>query len=181
MVPLLVWHPAIVGCFAAAYLTGGGFDPGRHALVFDPSRDLEPPMSAEQRREYQSRLDLLSRAIEEDDARPETVKWPRLEATAEPELDEAGRPILRLRLGDNPVEVGVTRENIVSESESPEVARQLLLVRLHEELRRSARISPTVVGNDLQLLDELRWSRREKQRLSAANESTSTGPASKLR
>jgi len=24
----------IVGCFAAAYFTGGGFDPGRHALVF---------------------------------------------------------------------------------------------------------------------------------------------------
>jgi len=44
MVPLLAWHPVIVGCFAAAYFTGGGFDPGRHALVFDPSRDLEPPM-----------------------------------------------------------------------------------------------------------------------------------------
>ena len=181
MVPLLVWHPAIVGCFAAAYLTGGGFDPGRQALVFDPSRDLEPPMSAEQRREYQGRLDLLSRGIEEDDSRPETVKWPRLEATAEPELDEAGRPILRLRLGDNPVEVGVARENIVSESESPEVARQLLLVRLREELHRSARISATVVGNDLQLLEELRWTRSENERLAEASESPSSVPASKLR
>jgi hypothetical protein len=181
MVPLLVWHPAIVGCFAAAYFTGGGFDPGRHALVFDPSRDLEPPMSAEQRREYQRRLDLLSRGIEEDDARPETVKWPRLEATAEPELDDAGRPILRVRIGENPVEVGVARENIVSESESPEVARQLLLVRLHEELRRSARISQTVVGNDLQLLQELRWTRSENQRLAEASASASSGPASKLR
>jgi hypothetical protein len=180
MVPLLVWHPAIVGCFAAAYFTGGGFDPGRHALVFDPSRDLEPPMSSEQRREYQGRLDLLSRSIAENDERLERVKWPRLEATAEPELDDAGRPILRLRLGENPVDVGVARENIVSESESPEIARQLLLVRLHEELRRSARISQTVVGNDLQLLEAL--GRDEgAQRVATVSETPEAEPASKLR
>jgi hypothetical protein len=68
MVPLLVWHPAIVGCFAAAYFTGGGFDPGRHALVFDPRRDLEPPLSAEQRRAYQNRLEIVSGRMFEDDA-----------------------------------------------------------------------------------------------------------------
>jgi len=180
MVPLLIWHPAIVGCFAAAYFTGGGFDPGRHALVFDPSRDLEPSMNAEQRREYQSRLDMLSRGLLEDDASPEAAKWPRLQATAEPELDGAGRPILRLRVGDDPVEVGVARDNIVSESESPEIARQLLLARLREELRRNARISQTDVGNDLQLLEELRWGRSE-QRLSTASELPGEDPASKLR
>jgi len=75
----------------------------------------------------------------------------------------------------------VARENIVSESESPEVARQLLLVRLREELHRSARISATVVGNDLQLLEELRWTRSENERLAEASESPSSVPASKLR
>lgn len=175
MVPLLVWHPAIVGCFAAAYFTGGGFDPGRHALIFDPSRDLEPPMNSEQRREYLTRLDLFNRSIAEDDESVGTVKWPRLQSTAQPELDEAGRPILRVRVGDNPVDVGIARNNIVSESEAPEIARQLLLLRLREELRRSARISPTTVANDLDLLEELRWTRPESQRLSAENESSNVG------
>jgi hypothetical protein len=162
MAPLLVWHPVIVGCFAAAYFTGSsGFDPGRHALVFDPRRDLEPPMSAQQRRESQNRLELLARSVMEGTALEE-AKWPRLEASAEPQLDAAGRPVLRLRVGDNPVEVGLARENIVSESESPEIAQHLLLVRLREELRRSApKVSQSDVHSDLRLLEELHRGRPE--------------------
>lgn len=162
MAPLLVWHPVIVGCFAAAYFTGSsGFDPGRHALVFDPRRDLEPPMSAQQRRESQNRLEFLARRMTEGSSLEE-VKWPRLEASAEPQLDAAGRPVLRLRVGDNPVEVGLARENIVNESESPEIAQHLLLVRLREELRRNApKVSQSDVHSDLRLLEELHRGRPE--------------------
>jgi hypothetical protein len=162
MAPLLVWHPVIVGCFAAAYFTGSsGFDPGRHALVFDPRRDLEPPMNAQQRRESQNRLELLARRMTEGSALEE-VKWPRLEASAEPQLDAAGRPVLRLRVGDNPVEIGLARENIVNESESPEIAQHLLLVRLREELRRNApKVSQSDVHSDLRLLEELHRGRPE--------------------
>ncbi len=162
MAPLLIWHPVIVGCFAAAYFTGSrGFDPGKHALVFDPRRDLEPPMNAEQRREYQNRLGVLARSIAEGSVLDE-VKWPRLEATAEPQLDSAGRPVLHLRVGDDPVAVGLARENIVSESESPVIAQRLLLVRLREELRRNApKIAPSDIYSDLQLLEELHRGRPE--------------------
>lgn len=162
MAPLLVWHPVIVGCFAAAYFTGSsGFDPGRDALVFDPRRDLEPPMSAQQRRESQSLMELLARRLTEGTALEE-VKWPRLEASAEPQLDAAGRPLLRLLVGDNPVEVGLARENIVSESESTEIAQHLLLVRLREELRKSApKVSQSDVRSDLRLLEELHRGRPE--------------------
>jgi hypothetical protein len=162
MAPLLVWHPVIVGCFAAAYFTGSsGFDPGRHALVFDPRRDLEPPMSAQQRRESQSRLELLARRLTEGTGLEE-AEWPRLEASAEPQLDAAGRPLLRLRVGDNPVEVGLARENIVTESESTEIAQHLLLVRLREELRKSAsKVSQSDVHSDLRLLEELHRGRPE--------------------
>src|SRR6201993_798576 len=107
MAPLLVWHPAIVGCFAAAYVTGStGFDPARHALVFDPHRDLEPPMSAQQRREYLNRVELVERSITESSV--QEVKWPRLQAGAQPELDEAGRPVFNVHLGDETVKVGLT-------------------------------------------------------------------------
>jgi len=162
MAPLLVWHPAIVGCFAAVYFTGSsGFDPGRHALVFDPRRDLEPPMNAGQRREYQNRLGMLARSMAEG-TELEEVKWPRLEATAEPQLDAAGRPLLRLRVGDNPVEVGLARENIVSASESPVIAQRLLLVRLREELRRNApKVAQSDIHSDLKLLEELHRGRPE--------------------
>jgi hypothetical protein len=163
MAPLLVWHPAIVACFAAAYFTGSsGFDPGQHALVFDPRRDLEAPMSAQERREYQTRLERLARGITEGTVLEE-VKWPRLEATAQPELDAAGSPMLRLKLGEGPVAVGLTRDNIVSASDAPEIAQHLLVVRLREELRKSApKIAASDVYNDLALLEELRRGRAER-------------------
>ena len=161
MAPLLLWHPAIVGCFAAAYFTGSrGFDPERHALVFDPRRDLEPPMSAQQRREYLNRLELVARSITESSG--QEVKWPQLRANAQPELDEAGRPVLNVRLGDGTVKVGLTSENIVSSSESTEIAQHFLLIRLREELRRNApKAAPSDVHRDLSLLEELQRSRAE--------------------
>ena len=156
MVPLLVWHPAIVACFAAAYFTGsGGFDPGRHALVLDPSLDLQPAMTAQQRREYLSRLDLLNRELEADE-NAEAENWSHLEGTAEPTVDAAGLPAWRLRVRETQVEIGLTRSNIVSDSESTSVARKLLVARLHEELRRNAvKTAESIVGNDMSLLEQL--------------------------
>ena len=162
MAPLLVWHPAIVACFAAAYFTGSsGFDPGRNALVFDPRRDLEAPISAQERRDYQAQLERMARGITEGTVLEE-VKWPRLEATAEPEVDAAGRPVMRLKLSDGPVAVGLTRNNIVSASEAPEIAQHLLVVRLREELRKSApKIAASDVYSDFRLLEELHRGRVE--------------------
>jgi hypothetical protein len=162
MAPLLVWHPAIVACFAAAYFTGSsGFDPGRNALVFDPRRDLEAPISAQERRDYQAQLERMARGITEGTVLEE-VKWPRLEATAEPEVDAAGRPLLRLRLGEGPVAIGLTRDNMVSASEAPEIAQHLLVVRLREELRKSGpKIAASDVYSDLRLLEELHRGRTE--------------------
>jgi len=161
MGPLLFWHPAIVGCFAAAYFTGSsGFDPARHALVFDPRRDLEPPMSTQQRREYLNRVELMARSISESSI--QEVAWPRLEAGSKPELDESGQPVLNVKLGDDTVKVGLTHENILSASESTEIAQRILLVRLREELRRSApKAAQSDVHRDLTLLEELQRSRAE--------------------
>jgi len=161
MAPLLLWHPVIVAGFAAAYFTGSpGFDPARHALVFDPHRDLEPPMSAQQRREYLNRVELVERSIAESSI--QEVKWPRLQANAEPELDEAGRPVFNVRMGDETVKVGLTRANIVSSTQSTEIAQHFLLVRLREELRRNApKAAPSDVHRDLNLIEELQRTRAE--------------------
>ena len=176
MIPLLAWHPAIVGCFAAAYFTGGGFDPGKHALVFDPNRDLEPPMSAQQRVEYLNRLEEFQRKTLEAKNSIEEGKWRASALAAEPMLDDAGRPVLRLRVGAKPVEVGLSRENILNESESTEVAQRLVLVRLREELRKSpSRVAYTDVARDLQLLEELGSAQVERERLALERETDGLG------
>jgi hypothetical protein len=178
MIPLLVWHPAVVGAFAAAYFTGGGFDPGSHALVFDPNRDLEPPMTAQQRVEHVNRLEQIKRQAREGEDSFEEGKWRESATESEPLLDEAGRPALRLRVGANPVIVGLSRENILNQRESTELARRLVLVRLHEELRKNpARTANADVSQDLQLLEELDSVRAE--RLASQREMDGLGTASK--
>ena len=118
-------------------------------------------MSAQERREYQAQLEHMARGITEGTVLEE-VKWPRLEATAEPEVDAAGRPLLRLNLGEGPVAVGLTRDNMVSASEAPEIAQHLLVVRLREELRKSApKIAASDVYSDFRLLQELHHGRAE--------------------
>jgi len=182
MVPLLVWHPAIVAGFAAAYFSGrGGFDPGQHALVFNMDHDLQMPLTAEERREYQKRLDKLSRGIAEDDAALGLSKWSRVQATATPDLDQKGHPLFVVREGENPVEIGLSRENILSQSGSPEVARQMMVARLREELRKGAtKISKSDVSSDLQLLEELSAQDRDRSSLPASG-GNATETASKIR
>jgi hypothetical protein len=182
MVPLLVWHPAIVAGFAAAYFSGrGGFDPGQHALVFNMDHDLQMPLTAEERREYQKRLDKLSRGIAEDDAALGLSKWSRVQATATPDLDQKGHPLFVVREGENPVEIGLSRENILSQSGSAEVARQMMVARLREELRKgSTKISKSDVSSDLQLLEELSAQDRDRSSLPASG-GNATETASKIR
>jgi hypothetical protein len=164
MVPLLAWHPAIVAGFAAAYFTGrGGFDPAHNALVFNLDHNLQMPLTAEERREYQKQLEKLSRGIAEDDEALGLTKWSRVQATAVPDLDQNGQPLFMLHEGDDPVEVGLSRKNILSEPGSSEVARQMMLARLREELHRGEiRISKSDVSADLQLLQELNKADRER-------------------
>ena len=164
MVPLLMWHPAIVAGFAAAYFTGrGGFDPAHNALVFNLDHNLQMPLTAEERREYQKQLEKLSRGIAEDDEALGLTKWSRVQATAVPDLDQNGHPLFMLHEGDDPVEVGLSRKNILTESGSSEVARQMMLARLREELHRGEiRISKSDVSADLQLLQELNKADRDR-------------------
>jgi len=74
-------------------------------------------------------------------------------------------------VGDSPVQVGLARENILAASESPQIARSLVLTRLREELRKSpSKVANTDVGKDLQLLEELNSVQSERERLAAGGE-----------
>jgi hypothetical protein len=70
-------------------------------------------------------------------------------------VDENGRPILQVRSGDAFVEVGITRENVLSSDAPPEVMQELLVARLREQLRggRSAKTSEPELKRDWKLLE----------------------------
>lgn len=127
LLPVAVLNPAITGFLAAAYVSNGRFDPGRNAMISEWGRDLEPPLEDQQRKAYESGLRLTA-------GREEAKQWTRLEMDGVPRLDEYGRPTLRLRVDGEPVDVGISRDNIATAP--PGVASELMAARLRMELRR---------------------------------------------
>lgn len=169
MLPLLLFHPVTTSCLAVAVLGHERFNPARNAMIFDPSRDLEPPLAAAERREYQNRLDALKRSLAEGNPW-NTNPWQQLQADAAPRLDSAGNPLLQVRLGDETVDLGLSRDNILSTSAPPELAESILVRRLHEELKKgeSPKVSERDIENDWALLQQVLLERRRKTDADAA-------------
>lgn len=149
LLPVAVLHPIVTGFLTAAYVSDGRFDPSRHALVFESGRELEPPLASAERRAYQSQLNLVLAQV---GTRREARNWIHMESSGEPQFDEYGRPTLRMQIGEQVVEVGISRDNI--SLAPPDVASDLLAARLQMELRRGAesRVSANGVDDDWQLL-----------------------------
>jgi len=171
MLPLVSLHPYIGGGLLVEYFGHQRFDPARNALILDSRRQLDAPMTRGDRVRYQSRLDELSltRSVLDslDEGKTEgkgkevetrEVKtWERLQASAQPGFDASGQPVLQMRVGDDLALVGVSRANILSVSESSELAARLLETRLRQELRPAIarKTSPSDVEKDLALFQHL--------------------------
>jgi hypothetical protein len=161
IVPSVVVSPAFAGCVAAVYVgTGAGhFDPARKALVYNADRELEPPVGAEDRRSYEIELNHLTAAELSPASGAHLEKnLVRMMNSAAPGLDSEGRPVLRLRIGDEAVNVGVASGNIFAANSSEHLAQQILEARLREELRRGnpPKVSESDVEHDWKLLQEAR-------------------------
>ena len=195
MLPLVVLHPYIGGGVLVEYFGHRRFDPARNALVFSVALDgqLDAPMTRDERLRYQSRLEELSQTsvvdllnerktdeakAKEGKAKEVTAKevksWERLQASATPGIDTSGQPVLQLRLGDDLAQVGISRTNILSVSDSSELAARLLEARLRQELKPATarKTSPSDVENDLALLQQLR---KLQLRDVAVTQSSTTG------
>ncbi len=165
MVPLVVLHPYIGGGLLVEYFGHRRFDPARNALILDSSNQLDSPMTRDQRRAFQSRLDELSKTAGVDPLNEgknegktnELKAWERLQASATPGIDTSGQPALQLRVGDELAQVGLSRANIFTISDSPEFARRLVEARLRQELRPAIarKTSPSEVERDLTLFQHL--------------------------
>jgi len=159
MVPLVVLHPYIGGGLLVEYFGHRRFDPAKNALVLG-SGQLDAPMTRDQRVRYQSRLDEMSQASSPDslNAGKKDVKaWEHAQAGATPGIDTSGQPVLQLHLGDDFAQVGLSRANILSVSDSSEFAAKLLEARIRQELRPSIarKTSTSDVEKDLTLYEQL--------------------------
>jgi len=157
IVPSVVLSPIFAGCVGAVYVsTGAGhFNPARNAMVFVVGGNPEPPLDREDRRAYQLQLKhFLAGAYPETRGQNAAKVWERLQSKAKSGVDDQGRPILQLQVGESPVQIGASADNVLSPNGSPQLVRRLLEARLQSELRtRSARgTSETEVARDWSLL-----------------------------
>ncbi|MGA9074184.1 MAG: hypothetical protein WB368_08730 [Candidatus Sulfotelmatobacter sp.] len=151
MVPSAVVSPVFAGCVAAVYVGTevGHFDPSRKALVYSPERDLEPPIDAEDRRSYELELNhLVAAEVLKTSSTHVEKTLARMMSNATPGFDSEGRPVLRMRIADEAVSLGVAQGNIFAPESSRRFAQQLLEARLQEELRRGN--PPKVSENDVE-------------------------------
>ncbi len=153
--PLLALHPFVAGGFAAAYVAGGRFSPPQDALVFSADDGLQSPLSSQERRAYQKGLEEVIRAKGDAGPRREEASWHHLLDGAQLRLDENGRPVLQVRDGDALIEVGITRESVLSNDAPPEVMQEVLVARLREQLRggRASKTSEPELRKDWKLLE----------------------------
>jgi len=157
IVPSAVVSPIFAGCVAAVYVgTGAGhFEPAHNARVFVVGNDPERPLDREDRRAYQLELKhFLAGAYPEKPSQNADKVWERLQSKAKTGVDEQGRPVLQVQVGDSTVQIGVAADNILSGNAPPQLVRQLLEARLQSELRRRSAqgISETEVDRDWKLL-----------------------------
>jgi hypothetical protein len=161
--PLLVLHPLLTSCLFVAAVGGDRFNPARDVMIFDPSRDLEPPMAAAQRRVYQNQLNSLRRPLAEGNSWKE-ADWRRLPVDSVPRMDSSGNPVLQIELGDKTVYLGLARSNILLSSAPSELVESMVLIRLRDELRSggSPKASERDVANDWELLQRILLAQRRK-------------------
>ncbi len=166
MLPLVVLNPYIGGGLLVGYFGHLRFDPGRNALIMDSRGELDSAVTRDQRLTYQSRLDELSLTRsgidplnqgKSEGKGKEAKAWERWQASAQPELDASRHPVLQMRVGDDLAQVGISRANILTGSESPELDAKLLEARLRQELRpaMTRKTSHSDVEKDLALLQRL--------------------------
>jgi hypothetical protein len=159
LVPSVVVSPIFAGCVAAVYVgTGAGhFKAARNARVFVVGNDPERPLDKQDRRAYQMELKhFLAGAYPEKHRQNADKVWERLQSKAKTGVDEQGRPVLQLQIGDSSVQVGVAAANVLDGDAPPELVSQLLEARLQSELRRKSAplISEVQVSRDWLLLQK---------------------------
>jgi hypothetical protein len=73
--------------------------------------------------------------------------WERMQSKAQAGLDQQGRPVLHMKVGQQSVSIGNSAQNVLTSGAPPQLVQALLRARLHAELQRSS--PPAVSERDL--------------------------------
>jgi len=165
IVPSAVVSPIFAGCVAAVYVGTGAshFEPARNAMVFVVGNDPERPLDREDRRAYQLELKhFLAGAYPEKPKQNADKVWEKLQSKAKTGVDEQGRPVLQVQVGNSTVQIGVAADNVMDGNAPPQLVSQLLEARLQSELRSksSQGLSESEVDRDWKLLQKTVAERR---------------------
>ncbi len=152
--PVLVFHPFLVIGVETAYWTGWRFDPAKGALIFDPVRGLETPITAQQRAWYQKSLSAMKHENIEAEPLPD---WREFVTRTEPQLDVTGQAFLQAHGENATTQVGICRDNTLRISAPPQLIEGLLFARLNQELKskKPAHASEQQIESDLKLLQQV--------------------------
>jgi hypothetical protein len=165
IVPSAVVSPIFAGCVAAVYVGTGAshFEPARNAMVFVVGNDPERPLDREDRRAYQLELKhFLAGAYPEKPKQNADKVWEKLQSKAKTGVDEQGRPVLQVQVGNSTVQIGVAADNVMDGNAPPQLVSQLLEARLQSELRSKPwqGLSESEVDRDWKLLQKTVAERR---------------------
>jgi hypothetical protein len=137
IVPSAVVSPIFAGCVAAVYLGTGSerSASGRNLSVWAASGDPEPSLSRADLRAYRTQLkQFLAESYPDNSHQNADKVWERLQSKGKLSFDEQGRPSLQMRIGQEPVDIGISADNLLNGSAPPELVRQLVEGRLQSEL-----------------------------------------------
>src|SRR4051794_13637542 len=151
--PVLLFHPVLVVGVEAAYWTGWRFDPAKGALIFDPVRGLETPLTTAQRAWYIKSVS----AMKHENVETELPNWQRFAAQTEPQLDATGQAFLQAPGEGATTQIGICRGNALRISAPPQLVQGLLFARLDQELKskKPAHASEQQIQSDFKLLQQL--------------------------
>ena len=156
-IPLAVFHPVLAASVGVIYVTNGRFNPPKNARIFSPDGTFGVRLTEEERRSYQKGLEEIARASTDSSVRRVKTSWRQFQDHAQLDLAATGSPVLRYTTSDDPMAVGLSRNNLLSSSSHPDLARELLITRLRQELGKGGppKISETQLQQDWQLLQQL--------------------------
>lgn len=152
--PVLIFHPFLVVGVEAAYWTGWRFDPAKGALIFDPARGLETPLTSEQRTWYVKSVAAMKRENVELAPLP---NWREFAGKTEPQLDADGQPFLRTHGEDITTQIGICHDNALAIAAPPALMQGLLFARLDQELKskKPVHVSEQQIQSDFNLLQRV--------------------------
>ena len=157
---LAVFHPFLAGGVVSADLVSDRFNSAKKMPVFSLTGEPLAPPTQEEKRTYLKDL----QTVMASDVSRDSITWRRFIEKSQPQFDVDGQLILQAPIGEDFVELGVTRKSLQIADAPVDLQRELMVFRLKQTLAnsRAPRISGSELREDWQLLKKLEESGQEK-------------------